>query len=129
MADTAAPTGTTVITDNVVSKIAGIAAREVPGVYGLGGGTPRALGAILDAISGTDLAQGVSIELSDSQVVIDLSLVATYPTPLQKVADDVRTAVVTAIETLVGLQVTAVNVTVTDVYVAPRDDAGTEASE
>ncbi|MFC5930556.1 Asp23/Gls24 family envelope stress response protein [Cryobacterium melibiosiphilum] len=115
-------TGKTVIHDSVVSKIAGIAAREVTGVYALGGGAARALGAIRNAISSTDLSQGVSVEVGETQVAVDISLVAEYPIELQKVADDVRFAVITAIETLVGMQVTEVNITINDVHMASDDD-------
>ncbi|MCS5734588.1 Asp23/Gls24 family envelope stress response protein [Herbiconiux daphne] len=118
--------GKTVINTGVVSKIAGIAARDVPGVYALGGGAARAFGAIRDAISATDLSQGVSVEVGETQVAADISIVAEYPMPLQKVADDVRSAVVDAIETLVGLQVTEVNVTVNDVHL-PSDDTDAQA--
>lgn len=50
--------GKTVIADGVISKVAGIAAREVPGVFALGGGAARAFGAIRDVIGTTDLSQG-----------------------------------------------------------------------
>ena len=119
---TGAIAGTTVITDSVVAKIAGIAAREVSGVHALGGGATRALGAIRDVISGTDLSQGVSITVTESQVSVDISLVADYPFPLHTVAADVRAAVITAIESLVGLDVTEVNVTINDVHLASDDD-------
>ena len=117
--------GTTVITDSVIAKIAGIAAREVSGVHALGGGAARALGAIRDVIGGTDLSQGVSITVTDSQVAVDISLVADYPFPLHTVAADVRAAVISAIESLVGLQVTEVNVTIKDVHLASDDDSNT----
>lgn len=38
--------GRTTIEDPVVAKIAGIAAREVDGVYALGGGAARVVGTI-----------------------------------------------------------------------------------
>lgn len=116
-------TGKTVIDDGVISKIAGITAREVNGVFALGGGAARALGAIRKAISSTDLSQGVSVEVGDTQVAVDISLVAEYPSEQQKVADDVRFAVITAIESLVGMQVTEVNVTVNDVHIPSEDDS------
>lgn len=113
--------GTTVITDSVIAKIVGIAAREVSGVHALANGAGP-LGAIRDAISGTDLAQGVSINVADSQVAVDISLVAEYPVPLHKVAADVRAAVISAVESLVELQVSEVNVTIKDVHLASDDD-------
>lgn len=115
-------TGTTVIVDAVISKVAGIAARDVPGVFALGGGAARALGAIRNAINQTDLSQGVNVEVGDTQVAVDVSIVAEYPMPLQTVADNVRSAVYDAIENLVGMQVTEVNVTVNDVHIPSDDD-------
>jgi uncharacterized alkaline shock family protein YloU len=115
-------TGKTVIHDSVIAKIVGLAAREVTGVYALGGGTARALGAIRNAISSTDLSQGVSVEIGETQVAVDISLVAEYPLELQKVADDVRIAVISAIESLVGMQATEVNITVNDVHIPSDDD-------
>lgn len=113
--------GTTVIADSVIAKIVGIAAREVSGVHTLANGAGP-LGAIRDAISGTDVAQGVSINVADSQVAVDISLVAEYPVPLHKVAADVRAAVIAAVESLVELRVTEVNVTIKDVHLASDDD-------
>ena len=42
--------GGTIISDNVVSKIAGIAAQEVEGIQ-MGDGTARAVGAFLDSVT------------------------------------------------------------------------------
>jgi uncharacterized alkaline shock family protein YloU len=113
--------GKTVIADSVVAKVAGIAASTVPGVHALGGGAARALGAIRGAIGGDNHAQGISVEVGELQVAADVQIVAEYPTPLQVVADGVRSAVIEAIETLVGLEVTEVNVTINDVHI-PSDD-------
>ncbi|ANF32637.1 alkaline-shock protein [Leifsonia xyli] len=118
--------GKTVINDAVVAKVAGIAAREVPGVHALGGGAARALGALRDAMNATDLGQGISVEVGEKQVAADVTIVAEYPVALQKVASDVRAAIVQAIERIVGLEVTEVNVTVNDVHV-PGDDDEQEA--
>jgi uncharacterized alkaline shock family protein YloU len=116
-------TGSTVIVDSVIAKVAGIATREVAGVYALGGGAARALGVIRDAMNNTDLGQGISVEVGETQVAVDITLVAEYPTPLQTVANNVRAAVYDAIENLVGMQVTEVNVTITDVHIPSDDDS------
>lgn len=44
--------GKTTIADTVVSKIAGIATRDVDGVHAVGGGTARAVGALRERIPG-----------------------------------------------------------------------------
>ena len=82
----------------------------------MGGGAARALGAIRDAISGTDPSQGVSITVDETRVAVAISLVVEHPHELLKVADDVRAAITDAIHTIVGMQVTAVDVTVKDVH-------------
>lgn len=121
--------GKTVIDDNVVQKIAGIAARDVDGVHALGGGAARMVGAIREAMSSADMAQGISVEVGETQVAVDVSIVADYPVPLQKVADDVRSSVIRAISSLVGMEVTEVNVTINDIYLpsATDDEAGSQA--
>lgn len=119
---TVASTGATVIENGVVAKIAGIAAREVPGVFALGGGAARAVGAIRDALNSTDLTQGVSVEVGETQVAVDVTIVAEYPASLQKVADDVRAAISVAMSEYVGKQAVEVNVTINDVHI-PSDDA------
>ncbi|MBC7725504.1 MAG: Asp23/Gls24 family envelope stress response protein [Burkholderiaceae bacterium] len=118
-------TGTTTIKDGVVSKVAGIAARSVAGVHDLGGGAARAIGAIRGAMNQNDLTQGISVEVGETQVAVDVNLVAEYPVPLQGIADGVRAAVTDAVENLVGMEVTEVNVTINDVHL-PSDDKDTE---
>lgn len=113
--------GTTTIAEGVVAKVAGIAAREVAGVYALGGGGARAFGAIRDVINATDLAQGVKVEVGETQAAADITIVVEYPAPIQDVANNVRAAVAGAITRLVGLEVVEVNVEVNDVHV-PGDD-------
>jgi uncharacterized alkaline shock family protein YloU len=112
-------TGRTIISEAAVAKVAGIAARAVPGVYSLGSGPSRALGAIRDAVGSSDHAAGVRAEVGETQVAVDINLVALYGHPLHGVANQVRAAVYRAVEELVGLQVIEVNVEITDVYIAP----------
>lgn len=118
--------GRTTIAESVVAKIAGIAAREVSGVYALGGGGARALGAIRDAVNATDLTQGVKVEVGETQAAADITIVVDYPAPIQDVAENVRQSVTAAITRLVGLQVVEVNVEVNDVHL-PSDDTGDDA--
>ncbi|MEO3940514.1 Asp23/Gls24 family envelope stress response protein [Paenarthrobacter nicotinovorans] len=122
-------TGRTIISEAAVAKVAGIAARTVPGVYSLGSGPSRALGAIRDAVGSSDHAAGVRAEVGETQVAVDINLVALYGHPLHGVANQVRSAVFRAVEELVGLQVIEVNIEINDVYVAPPvKPAGSKAA-
>jgi len=110
--------GVTTIKDSVIVKVAGLAVQEIPGVHALGSTPVRAIKAIVDTISNAEINPGVSIDIGDDGVAVDISLVAEYPVPLTELADQVRTSVAHAIEGLVGMSVSAVNVTITDIYVA-----------
>ena len=55
--------GTTTIEENVVAKIAGMAARQVPGVYDMGNAVRRAFSAVTDRIptGQTNVTGGISV--------------------------------------------------------------------
>ena len=68
--------GNTTIADAVVTKVAGIAAREVRGVHDLGGGVSRALGSVTQRVGiGDELSQGVSVEVGEREAAVDLTVV------------------------------------------------------
>lgn len=116
--------GTTTIADQVVSKIAGIATREVPGVYRLGGGAARAVGALRERIPGsrTNLSQGVSVEVGARQAAVDVEIVTEYGVSIADLAAGIRRNVINAVERMTGLQITEVNISVSDVHVPDDDD-------
>ncbi len=120
--------GATTVADGVVAKIAGIAIQEIPGVHALGGGAARAIGNLREKVGQKDLTQGVSVEVGQTQVAVDVTLVVEYPHPLQEVADNARDAVYTAIEDLVGMEVTEVNITITDIHVPSEDSEADDAT-
>ncbi|MHA7269482.1 Asp23/Gls24 family envelope stress response protein [Arthrobacter sp. HLT1-20] len=114
--------GRTVIAETAVAKVVGIAARGVAGVHALGSGASRSIGAIREVVGATDLTQGVRVEVGESQVAVDIILLAEYGYPLQSLADAVRRAVYAAVEELVGRNVIEVNIEITDVHI-PAPDA------
>lgn len=121
--------GTTQIADGVVAKVAGIAARQVPGVHSIGGGASRAVGALRNAVGQQDHGQGIKVEVGETQAAADLSIVVDYPLSVQQVADGVRQAVGDAITQLVGLEVVEINIEVSDIFVAGQDDDADDENE
>ncbi len=120
--------GQTTIADPVVTKVAGIAAREVGGVYQLGGGVARALGAVTNRLPGGDsTTQGVSVEVGEKEAAVDLTVVVEYGESIPRVAQQIRENVVRRIEGITGLTVTEVNVAVNDLHL-PSDDQDDEPS-
>ena len=116
--------GNTTIAENVVAKLSGIAAREVPGVYSMGTAARRAFDTLTDRIPGsqTNVSGGVSVEKGEKQTAIDLTIVVEYGTSIVDVAEAIRRNVIRAVEQGTGLQVVEVNIEVTDVHLPGDDD-------
>jgi uncharacterized alkaline shock family protein YloU len=107
--------GDTSISDNVVSKIAGIAAQEVEGIQ-IGGGTARAVSGFLDSVTSSGgLARGVSVQVGEEEAAVDLTLAVEYGRPVPQVSEAVRHNVINRVENMTGLRVVEVNITVNDV--------------
>ncbi len=116
--------GRTAIADSVVAKIAGIAAREIEGVYAL---SPQGVGSsimgLAQKVTGSDMrGHGVSVEVGTREAAVDLSLVVRYGVSIPKVAEAVRRNIIDRLKSMAGLEVKEVNVDVTDLYF-PDDDA------
>lgn len=123
--------GRTSIADVVVSKIAGIATREVPGVYNVGGGAARAVGALRERIPGarSNRSQGVAVEVGERQAAVDIDIVAEYGVSIADLAADIRANVIAAVQRMTGLEVTEVNVVVHDVHFEEEEKAVAEPLE
>jgi uncharacterized alkaline shock family protein YloU len=118
--------GSTTLADIVVTKVAGIAAREVPGVYELGGGVARTVGDVRQRVGmGDSRSQGVSVEVGQREAAVDLTLVIEYGESIPQVSEAVRNNVIKRVEGITGLSVTEVNIAVNDLYF-PGDEASTE---
>jgi uncharacterized alkaline shock family protein YloU len=120
--------GRTTIADGVVAKIAGMAAREVPGIHSLGAGMARAFGAMRERVPGAGrggggaVTRGVKVEVGERQAAVDLDVVVEYGVSIVDVAGGVRTNVISAVERMTGLEVVEVNIAVDDVHLPDEED-------
>ncbi|GAB3107946.1 Asp23/Gls24 family envelope stress response protein [Streptomyces calidiresistens] len=119
----AAMRGRTSIAAAVVEKIAGMAAREVPGVLAPAGGLAR-IGALRHRLAGDreGVSRGVRVEVGERQTAIDLNVVVEYGLSIPEVTAAVRENVILALERMTGLEVVEVNIVVEDVRL-PEEDA------
>lgn len=115
--------GNTTITETVVQKIAGIATREVPGVYAMGSAGRRAFSNLTERIPGsqTNVSGGVSVEKGERQAAIDLTIVVEHDASIVEISQMIRRNVISSVEDATGLEVIEVNINVTDVHL-PEDD-------
>ena len=119
--------GSTSISDSVVSKIAGIASQEVDGIR-MGSGGSQAVSGLIGSITGGSSGgqtQGVSVEVGQEEAAIDLTLTAEYGKSIPQLAEAVRRNVANRVESLVGLRVTEVNITVSNIFF-PQQEAEQE---
>ncbi|HEV2741777.1 MAG TPA: Asp23/Gls24 family envelope stress response protein [Rubrobacter sp.] len=110
--------GNTSIADSVVSKIAGIASQEVDGIR-MGSGASQTASNLLGSITGSgggSQTQGVSVEVGQEEAALDLTLTAEYGKSIPQLAEAVRRNVSNRVESLVGLRVTEVNITVQNIF-------------
>ncbi len=122
--------GTTTIAEVVVTKVAGLAAREVAGVHRLGNAVSRAIGAVTQRLQVGDAStQGVNVEVIDSDARVSMNVIIDYGESIPDVAQAIRDNVVRRIEASTGLHCAAVDIAVTDLYFPGDDDEDQPAAQ
>jgi uncharacterized alkaline shock family protein YloU len=117
--------GKVTVDQSVVQKIAGIACREISGVHAMGVSTSRAFGAVRERIpgsSGPNVAQGVGVEVGETEAAIDLDIVVEYGVSIADLGRSIQRNVKQAVERMTGLEVVEVNINVDDLYLPGDDD-------
>lgn len=100
------------IADEVVTIIAGLAATEIDGVSSMAGNITNEL---VSRLGRKNLAKGVKFDVVDGSVTVDVALNIAYGYAIPDISAKVQEKVKTAIETMTGLEVNAVNVRIASV--------------
>jgi uncharacterized alkaline shock family protein YloU len=105
-----------------VLALVNVAAQEIENAYLSHGGTrlpgdnSPTVGEFLGNVTGgMNRSRGISVDVGERQVAVDLTLNVAYGQPIAQVAEAVRQNVIGRVESLTGLEVTEVNITVNDV--------------
>ena len=119
--------GTTTIQNGVVSSIAAMAVREVDGLDPSHGGTrlpgdtsPTVGEFVGNLTGGGGRTRGISVEVGEDQAALDLTVNVLYGRPIHQVTEALRQNLIRRVESLTGLQVTEVNITVNDITLPER---------
>src|SRR5215204_2785817 len=114
--------GATIISDSVVSSIAGMAAQEVDGVH-MGGGASRTAGGVLGSLTGSESkTSGISVEVGRTETAIDLKMGIEYNKNILQTVEEVRRRITDRIESMTGLRVKEVNATITDITFPEKEE-------
>ena len=114
--------GKTLISDEVVTSIARMAAETVEGVHKIGvSGLRGMLGKLGNA--------GVKSEVGMKQAAVNIDVVVQYGYPIEAVAQEIRTSIIDAIEHMANRQVVAVDINVVDIFVEAKTEPSSRLLE
>lgn len=105
------------IAEDVISSISALAAGEVEGIAGLYAPSGVDLAELLGK---KNLSKGVKIQLAGRNVTIDMFVNIKYGVKIPEAASLLQKAVVSAVESMTGLSVEAVNVHVGGIVFEPK---------
>lgn len=118
--------GSVNISDEVVSVIASLAASEVKGVVGMVSGVAVGFAELLGM---KNLSKGVKITKGEEGITLELSLIVEYGAKIPDVAWEVQDKVKSEVESMTGLDITAVNVSVDSVNIPVSETPKTAKPE
>jgi uncharacterized alkaline shock family protein YloU len=101
-----------IVSDIVVSKIAGIGAQEVEGVQV---SSARTLGSFLDSVNTDGHPRSVSAMVGEEGVTINLTIDVEYGREIPQITETVRSSIIRRVENEVGQEVGEIDITVNDV--------------
>src|SRR5215203_2921200 len=107
--------GATIISDTVVTSIAGLAAQEVEGVH-MGGGASRTASGMLGSLTGSESrTSGISVEVGRTEAAIDLKMGIEYNKNILQTVEEVRRRITDRVQSMTGLRIKELNATITDI--------------
>lgn len=112
------------ISDDVIGIISSIAAAEITGISGLSGKITEDL---VEMLGKKNFSKGVKVEVKEDRVEIDLNLIVDYGVKIPDVSWRVQENVKTAVESMTGLKVLAVNVHVNGINLKKKEEAPAKA--
>jgi uncharacterized alkaline shock family protein YloU len=114
--------GATIISDTVVSSIAGMAAQEVEGVH-MGGGASRTAGGVLGSLTGSESkTSGISVEVGRTETAIDLKMGIEYNKNILQTVEEVRRRITDRVQSMTGLRIKELNATITDITFPEKEE-------
>ena len=105
-------TGTVEIADEVISTIAALAATEVEGVASIIGNITHEKAARAGSRA---LSRGIKIRVEDKEITVSMVILMQYAYSIPETTRKVQEKVKNTLETMTGLSVREVNVSVADV--------------
>lgn len=107
--------GSIYIESEVVAKIAGRAAVECYGLVGLASKSVK--NGIVELLKLENMSKGVTVELTEESLAIELYVIIQYGTKISEVANNIMDRVKYSVEKQTGLNVTKIDIKVQGIRV------------
>ena len=107
--------GTITIENEVVARIAGMAAMDCYGIVGMAARSIK--DGLVQLLKMESLTKGIQLKITNGTIVIDLHIIVEYGTNISAIADSIVSTVKYRVEENIGLPVAEVNIFVEDVRV------------
>ncbi len=110
--------------DQVIKKIAGMAANEIKGILSMSGGF---MSGLTDRFRSTeDITKGINAEIGEKQVALDLKVIVEYGKNVPAIFSETVHNVKKSVHDMTGLEVVEVNMHVEDVMTRSEFEAKTD---
>jgi len=103
------------IENEVVARIAGMAALDCYGIVGMAAKNIK--DGLVQLLKMESLTKGIHLKISNGCIIIDLHIIVEYDTNISAIADSIVSTVKYRVEENIGLPVAEVNIFVEDVRV------------
>ncbi len=116
--------GRTIIRNQVVAKIAGLAVREIDGVHRLVPfGAGQSVERIARTVTGAAMRDiGVQVEVGEKEAAVDVRIITDYGASIPAVGDAIRRNVADRVGSMTGLKIVQVNIDVVDLFFLEDDE-------
>ena len=98
------------IANDVISVIAGMALCEIPGIY-IDNRLPEAF---IDKSNAKNITKAIKIDIEEGRVAVSIIVSIEYGKTISELSCEVQDKIRTAVQTMTGLSVSRVDVTVAD---------------
>jgi len=113
--------GNVIIDDEVIAKVAGLAALECYGVVGMA--SINVKDGLVQLLLGENLTKGIKVRTVESQTTIEFHIIVEYGTNISVIADNLISNVKYAVKNMLGLELADVSVYVEGIRTENQEKA------